>query len=281
MNAPLVSLPVSAPAATPGAAGTGAYATVNGLRMYYETYGAGAPLVLIHGGGSTIQSSFGRIIPTLARRHWVIAVELQNHGRSGFRDVPETFEQDADDVAALLVHLKIDRAGFLGFSNGASTALQIAVRHPGIVEKLVAVAGAYKKDGLVPGLLDALAKATLDDMPQGLKDAFLAVNPDPAKLQTMFERDRERMLAFEDWSEASLRSIAAPTLVIIGDRDVVTPEHALEMARAIPHARLLIVPGPHGSCIGALETLPRGARSAELVLPLILEFLDGDGAGAR
>jgi len=281
MNATLVSLLLSILIAVPGAGAPGAYATVNGIRMYYETYGKGAPLVLIHGGGSTIQSSFGRIIPVLSRRYRVIAVELQNHGRSGFRDVPETFEQDADDVAALLADLKIGKASFFGFSNGASTALQIAIRHPEIVEKLVVAAGLYKRDGLVPGFFDGMAKATLADMPQGLKDAFLAVNPDTAKLRTMFERDRDRMIAFKDWSEESLRSISAPTLVVNGDRDVVMPEHALEMFRAIPHARLLIVPGTHGSYVGEVETLPRGARSAELVVPMILDFLESKEEGTR
>ncbi len=281
MKLTFVSLVLSIAITAPGTATSGAYATVNGMRMYYETYGKGEPLVLIHGGGSTIQSSFGRVIPALARRYRVFAVELQNHGRSGFRDVPETFEQDADDVAALLAELKIGKASFLGFSNGASTALQIAIRHPEVVEKLVVVAGLYRRDGLVPGFFDGMAKATLADMPQGLKDAFLAVNPDTAKLRTMFERDRDRMIAFKDWSDESPRSISAPTLVVNGDRDVIRPEHALEMARTIPHARLLIVPGTHGSYIGEVETLPQGARSAELVVPMILDFLDGGEEGTR
>ncbi len=281
MNVTFAPLLLSILSTVPSANASGAYATVNGIRMYYETYGKGAPLVLIHGGGSTIQSSFGRVIPALARRYRAIAVELQNHGRSGFRDVPETFEQDADDVAALMAELKIGKASFLGFSNGASTALQIAIRHPAIVEKLVVVAGLYRRDGLVPGFFDGMAKTTLAGMPQGLKDAFLAVNPDTAKLRTMFERDRDRMIAFKDWSDESLRSIAAPTLVVNGDRDVIRPEHALEMARTIPHARLLIVPGTHGSYIGEVETLPQGARSAELVVPMILDFLDGGEEGTR
>src|SRR5437764_14766033 len=84
------------------------YSDVNGIKMYYEVYGQGEPLVLLHGGGSTIQTSFGRVIPQLSRYHQVIAVELQNHGRSGFRNVPQTFEQDADDVATLMKNLGIN-----------------------------------------------------------------------------------------------------------------------------------------------------------------------------
>ena len=107
------------------------YSDMHGLHMYYEIYGKGNPLVLIHGGGSTIQTSFGRIIPALSANRKIIAVELQAHGRTRDIDRPESFQQDADDVAALLDALKIDKADFLGFSNGGNTTMQIAIRHPG------------------------------------------------------------------------------------------------------------------------------------------------------
>src|SRR5690242_11657662 len=97
---------------------TGRYATVNGLKMYYEIHGSGQPLVLIHGGGSTIKSTFGRILPDLAKTHRVIAVELQAHGHTADIDRPLSFEQDADDVAALLKQLHIEKADVMGFSNG-------------------------------------------------------------------------------------------------------------------------------------------------------------------
>src|SRR5436190_2361645 len=158
------------------------YSDVNGISLYYETYGEGDPLVLIHGGGSTIQSSFGKMIPGLAKDFKIIAVELQNHGRSGFRNSPETFEQDADDVAALLKNIGITKADFFGFSNGGTTAMKIAIRHPGIVHKLILVAAAYKREGLLPGFFEGMQHATLANMPQELKDAFLKVNPDTAKL---------------------------------------------------------------------------------------------------
>src|SRR5690349_23477977 len=94
------------------------YAHVNGIKMYYEIHGDGAPLVVLHGGGSTIQTSFGNLIPFLAKRYRVIAVELQNHGRTDYRMETQTFSQDADDVATLLQHLGINKASFFGFSNG-------------------------------------------------------------------------------------------------------------------------------------------------------------------
>src|SRR5688572_544086 len=116
--------------AAPPANGPG-YAEVNGIRMYYERHGCPGdlPLVLLHGGGSTLESTFGRILPILARSRCVIAVEEQAHGRSGDRDAPVRFETSADDVAALLAQLGYARADVFGFSNGASVGLQVAIRH--------------------------------------------------------------------------------------------------------------------------------------------------------
>lgn len=114
-----------------------AYSDVNGLKMYYEIHGQGKPIVLIHGGGSTIQTSFEKLIPLLAKNRKVIALELQAHGRTSDRNLDLSFEQDADDVASLLKNLNIAKADFLGFSNGGTTTLQIAIRHPEIVDKLI------------------------------------------------------------------------------------------------------------------------------------------------
>ena len=129
----------------------GNFAAVNGLKMYYEVHGSGSPLVLLHGGGSTIESTFGRILPELARAHQVIAVELQAHGHTLDIDRPLSFEQDADDVAALLKQLKIEKADIMGFSNGGTTALQIAIRHPELVNRLALLAAAFKRSGMQPG----------------------------------------------------------------------------------------------------------------------------------
>src|SRR4051812_27461893 len=124
----------------------GNYASVNGLQMYYQIHGTGKPLVLLHGGGSTIESTFGRILPALAKTHQVIAIELQAHGHTKDIDRPLSFEQDADDVAVLLTQLHINKADFLGFSNGGTTCLQIAIRHPKLVNKLVLASATYKRD---------------------------------------------------------------------------------------------------------------------------------------
>ena len=124
------------------------YSEVNGLEMYYEIYGQGKPLVLIHGGGSTIQTSFEKVIPLFAKNRKVIAVELQAHGRTNDRNQDLSFEQDADDVAALLENLHISKADFFGFSNGGTTVLQIAIRHPEIVNKIVLGSALSKRNGV-------------------------------------------------------------------------------------------------------------------------------------
>jgi pimeloyl-ACP methyl ester carboxylesterase len=252
------------------------YAPVNGISLYYEIHGTGGtPLVLIHGGGSTIETTFGNILPLLAMHGKVIAVELQAHGRTSDRDTAVSFEQDADDVAGLLKYLKIEKADFFGFSNGGNTAMQIGIRHPEIVNKLVIVSSFYKREGLIPGLFEGMQHATLDNMPAPLKTAYLQVAPDKSHLQVMHDKDKERMLHFKDWTDENLRSIKAPTLLIIGTHDVVIPEHALEMSKIIPQAELMIVPGTHGSFIGEVCSAKKGSKVPEMTVVVIEEFLKG------
>src|SRR4051812_16047181 len=189
------------------------YVAVNGIKMYYEIHGQGKPLLLIHGGGSTIQTTFGRVLPMFAKKYKVIAVELQAHGHTGDRNAPESFQQDADDVAALLKYLNISKASFIGFSNGGSTSMQIAIRHPEVVNKIVVASGAYQREGFIPGFFGGFPHATLETMPQPLRDAFLKINRDSVALQNMFEKDVARMMTFKDWSDDDLKSIKAPVLV--------------------------------------------------------------------
>src|SRR5436190_11729011 len=190
------------------------HAPVNGIRMYYEVHGpaGGTPLLLLHGGGSTIEVTFGKILPFLARHRRVIAVEEQGHGRTSDRDQPLRFETSADDVAALLRHLRIETADLFGFSNGASVALQTAIRHPGVVRKLVFASSMTKKAGARPEFWEFMARADFSNMPQPLKDAFLKVNPDPAKLRVMHDKDAERMRSFADVPDQALESPRASTL---------------------------------------------------------------------
>jgi pimeloyl-ACP methyl ester carboxylesterase len=250
------------------------YAPVNGLNMYYEIHGGGGiPLVLIHGGGSTIESSFGIIMPLLSRNSEVIAVELQAHGRTSDRKSPESFEQDADDVAGLLKYLKITKASILGFSNGGTTTMQIAIRHPAIVHKIVVISASYQRQGMMPGFFEGLQQATLDDMPMPLKEAYLAVASQKELLQEMFEKDRDRMVNFEDMKDEQMRSIKAPTLLMAGDQDFVTPEHLVKMSHLIPGVRLAILPGTHGSFIGEACAVDKHSKLPVFAAALIEEFL--------
>jgi pimeloyl-ACP methyl ester carboxylesterase len=253
----------------------GKYATVNGLKMYYEIHGKGFPLVLIHGGGSTIGTTFGRILPTLAATHQVIAVEMQAHGHTLDIDRPLSFEQDADDVAALLKLLNINKADIFGFSNGASTTLQIAIRHPEVVNKIVVASTIYKKAGSYPWFWEMMQKTTFEGMPQPYKDAYLQINPDEDALHKMYERDVARMQTFTDISEEDIKGIQAPALIIVGNNDVASPEHAVEMYRQMQKAKLLIVPGGHGDYIGELTTLKPGNHEYPVV-SMVEDFLKED-----
>lgn len=251
------------------------YKTVNGISMYYEIYSSGdQPLVLIHGGGSTIYTTFSKVLPMLAAKRKVIAVELQAHGHTQDRDAPLTFEQDADDVAALMQALDVSNADFFGFSNGASTAMQIAVRHPQLVRRLVLASGFYKRSGMFEGFWNFMESTGPEGMPKQLQEAYLAVSPTPENLMHMSGKCATRMLTFKDWSDDTLRSIKAPSFIISAAEDVMTPEHAVEMYRLIPDAKLAILPGLHGEYMGEI-TVDKGSVMSELVAGMVEEFLAG------
>jgi pimeloyl-ACP methyl ester carboxylesterase len=221
--------------------------SVNGIKMYYEIYGSGKPLVLIHGGGSSILFDYKEVISRLETQFQLIGIDLQNHGMTEHRDIPETFDQDADDVVALLKELNIKKASFWGFSNGGNTVMQIAHRHPEMVEKLIVASAFYKRNGMMDGFFEGMMEATMDVMPEPLKINFLNLNPDFSKLENMFDKDSKRMQTFEDWSEDVLKGIKCPTLFISGDKDVMKPEHVVEMWRLVEGSQLMILPATHGS----------------------------------
>lgn len=256
------------------------YSDVNGIKMYYEIYGEGKPLVLIHGGGSTIQTSFGRVIPLLSKDRQLICVELQAHGRTGDRDAPISFEQDADDVAALLKNLHIEKADILGFSNGGNTALQIAIRHPQLCNKVIGASVLLKRDGTFPQFWEFMKNGTFADMPQAYKDAFMEVNPDSAKLLNMFHKCANRMIHFKDFPDEQIKLIKAPVLLINGDHDVATNEHIVAMSKIIPNCKLAIIPGGHGTYIGEITTLKPDSKSTDFILPIIENFLN-EGAPVK
>ena len=155
------------------------YAPIHGLQMYYEIHGvansAQPPLVLLHGGGDTIQTSFGHILPVLARDRQVVAFEQQGFGHTAdIADRPFRFEQSADDTAALLKYLHIEQADIFGFSNGATIALHAAIRHPQVVRKLVMASGFFQQEGSsYPWFWEGFAGAKLEQMPTELREAYL------------------------------------------------------------------------------------------------------------
>ncbi len=250
------------------------YSDVNGIKMYYELHGnKGDYLVLIHGGGSTLETTFSKILPLLSKNHQVIAVELQGHGHTNDRNSAESFEQDADDVASLLNNLNITKASFFGFSNGGNTAMQISFRHAELVNKLILASTFYKREGFPHGFFEGMKNATLNDMPELLKSAFLKINPDTNLLLNMFNKDRERMINFKDWTDEMLSTIKAPTLIISGDHDIIRLEHTVSMSKLIPKSSLMILPSSHGEYMGVAESPDPGSKLLELTVGVIEDFL--------
>jgi pimeloyl-ACP methyl ester carboxylesterase len=254
-NGSAAATPAPTPARGRSTAVRTGYAWVNGLRMYYEVHGEGGevPLILLHGGGSTITTSFGRVLPLLLETHpRVIAVEFQAHGHTRDVDRGFSFEQDADDVAALMNHLYVERATVLGFSNGGTVALQVAIRHPQKVERLIVASANYSKAGMYPWFWDFMKNGSFADMPQVYKDEYLKIDPRQEGLFTMYERDSRRMIQFEDIPDERIQAIEAPTFVVAGDKDVVRPEHAIDLSRLVKYGRLCILPGGHGEYFGEI-----------------------------
>lgn len=250
------------------------YKTVNGIQMYYEIYGSGKPLVLVHGGGSSILFDFKEVISRLEPQFQLIGIDLQNHGMTEHRDIPETFEQDARDVVALLKELNIGKASFWGFSNGGNTVMQIAHLYPGIIDKLIIASSFYKRDGMMDGFFESMSEATLDSMPEPLKINFLELNPDFSKLENMFDKDSKRMQNFEDWDQKILTSIHTPTLFISGDKDVMKPEHVVEMWRLVSDAKLMILPATHGSYMMADFEGNLDVKLIDLTINEVAKFLN-------
>lgn len=223
------------------------YEKVNGINLYYEIYGSGKPLVLIHGGAGSIRFDFKEIIPRLGNKYHLIGIDLQNHGKSEHRNVPETFEQDAKDVAALLDKINIEKASFWGFSNGGTTVMQIAHLYPELTDKIIIASALFKRNGMIEGFFENMKDISIESMPESLKDNFLQLNPDVSALKNMFEKDSKRIQNFQDWDESVLKNIKSAALFICGDQDVVKSAHAVEMSELVKNSRLMILPATHGS----------------------------------
>jgi len=183
----------------------------------------------------------GKIRPALSKTWKTIAIEQQVHGHTADIDRPLTHEQMAEDTGALLQQLGIKNADFVGYSIGG-VALQIAIRHPELVRKLVVIGTNYSNDGLIPGLLDNFRTMKPEDIPKPFHDAYVKVAPHPEKWPILVSKVMKMGLDAKGWTPDEMRSVKAPTLVMIADADIVRPEHAVEMFRLIPHAQLAVLP---------------------------------------
>ena len=255
---------------------TSGYASVNGLQMYYELYGEGKPLVLLHGTFGTVDS-WGNLLPTLAQNRKVIALEMQGHGRTADSDRPISHEAFGDDVAKLLDHLNIDRADVIGYSLGGTVALQLGIKRPDLVSKLVILSAVYKHEGWLPEVRQAFNFIS----PQGLantplKTEYDRLAPDPKHWSSFVKKFAEFNTQDFNLGEENIQELQPPVLFILGDNDGISMAHKAnmyhlcggdvfgDMAR-LPASQLAILPGTtHVSLM----------QQPDRLLPLINNFLD-------
>jgi pimeloyl-ACP methyl ester carboxylesterase len=216
---------------TAGAKGTGQYAEVNGINLYFETQGAGPPLILLHGGLGSGEM-FGPILPALAEHHQVIAPDLQGHGRTADIDRPIDVRLMADDIAALADHLGLDRPDLVGYSLGGGVALQTAVRHPAQVRRLVAASANIRRDAIYPemlaqqGQVNAAAAEFMKDTP--MYQLYQRVAPRPGDFPRLLDKMGEGMAKDFDFTE-EVRGLRVPTLIVAADADMAPPSHYVEV----------------------------------------------------
>ena len=241
-----------------------AYAPVNGLKMYYEVHGDGPPLLLLHGGICSIED-FTLAIPFFATQFRVIAIEQMGHGRTGdLMDRPFHYHDMAEDTVELMRLRGIENAVVIGYSDGGIIGLDIAIHHPERVAKLVVTGANSRTDGLTAKSQDWVRTLNPDDLP--LSEAYARLSPDGADhWPIVVGRVKHLWTEEPNFTREEMQSIKAPTLIIVGDRDMVTPEHAVEMFRTIPCAQLCVVPkAGHG-------VLPK-----EMILTFLQEAPAGD-----
>jgi pimeloyl-ACP methyl ester carboxylesterase len=258
------------------------YALVNGLRMYYEIHGSGGtPLLLLHGGLFNVDLQFGKVLPGLAQTREIIAADFQAHGRTGDIDRPLTSANLASDVVALLSHLGYSQVDVFGFSVGGAVALDLAIKHPDLVRKLIVSSVSYNRDGDRPENAEAVGEMSVD-MIAGtpMEQDYRAKSPNPDKLQDLLDKLGKYDDGFPGWSDDEIRQIAAPTLITVGDCDAVTLEHAVRFLQlrggdvngdfvGVPASQLAVFPG---------TTHFFGLSRTTLVLDVVTTFLDAPEA---
>ena len=260
--------------------GSGQYADVNGIKLYYEVHGSGRPLVQLHGGLGSIEM-FGLNLQRFATGHQVIAVDLQGHGRTADIDRPITVQAMGEDIAALIRHLKIERADVVGYSLGGGVAFQVALRHPELVRKLVLISTPLRRDAFYADILTQQTQVTpaaAESMKQTpMYQSYAAVAPRPQDWPRLLGKIGEYMKVDFDMT-ADVARIKAPTMIVAGDADIFPPAHAVEVFGLLgggkrdggwdgsgrPASRLAILPGVTHYAMGDAPALP----------PMVLSFLD-------
>jgi pimeloyl-ACP methyl ester carboxylesterase len=212
--------------------------------MYYEIGGAGPPLLLLHAGFLTIESSFDKLRAPLRQHHNVVALEQQGHGRTRDIDRPMSYRQLVDDTAAALHQLRIDRTDVFGWSDGGVLALGLALEYPELVDKVAIMGAGYSPDAEPPEFRERMRALTPDaGRFREFREQYEKVAPDPTAWPRLVEKVKAMYLSFEGWDEESLRSLAAPLMVMLGDRDFTTLEHAIALYRLVPDGALAVLPG--------------------------------------
>ncbi len=253
------------------------YAPVNGLKMYYEVHGKGEPVVLLHGAFMTITNNWTGWIDELAKTRKVIAVEMQGHGRTPDINRDITSENLAEDVAALLDHLKIPRADIIGYSMGGSVAMQCAIRHPDKVRKAVILSSTFRSDGMVAGASELISSLTADAFKGSpLETEYLKLSPTPDDFPKFVKHVVAGFSKGHEMSADQLKATKAPMFFIHGDADGVRLEHVAEMFR-------LKGGGTHGDMgprtSSRLAILPDTTHVTLMmrmssIVPMVVEFLD-------
>jgi len=258
-------------ATTPSVPTSSGYADVNGLHLYYEQHGeTGSPLVLLHGGVLSIDLNFTALIPRLAPRHRVVAVEMQGHGRTADIDRTVSPATSASDVVALLDHLGIDRTHVLGHSMGGAVALELAVSHPDRVRSVVPISITVRPEGMHADFSDPEAMATSTRMPTAadmaaMRSTYERLSPHPEHFDEFLAALSASQEDLRGWTDEQLATVTAPVLYVIGDHDFTTVEHAGFMLEKTRGSQLLVLPG---------TTHMQATERVELLDPALAAFLD-------
>ncbi len=237
------------------------YVTTDGLEVYYEIHGglpdAGrTPFVLLHGGAMTIEAAFGSdLLPRLSRLRPVIAMEMQGHGHTGDRKGSITLDQMARDTSAVLTHLQVASAHFVGHSLGALVSFGVAISHPEQVASITAIGATYTFDDMLPELVklqrDPTHEPSADLIPllpttdefAAWTESFRRAAPDPDAFEDILGRLNVMLAQWPGWPRVDIAALSTPLLLVIGDNDFVRIDRAAEAARLIPDAQLAVLPG--------------------------------------